>query len=708
MLNLSVGVNLAWQIAAGEAADKQSEFIEKEHILIGIFSLEKILAAEGIKEKIGTDLKSFETEYFALEDAVKSAGLNMTELRRALRSKLPGGNFAPKENVVHRSDDCKGYFQRAQELGKGQVNLLNFLIAILERPVGVIESVLKEHDCSPEKFKEKIFKGMEDFKEMPHVNKKAIKDKKEEDNLVWLLRYGRDLVKQAKEGKLTPIEGRRDEMLQLVRTLSRKTKNNPVLIGEAGVGKTAIVEGLAQRIANGKNLEGKRIIELSVGSLIAGTSYRGEFEKRLEEVIREAKENPEVILFLDEIHNLVGAGKVSDSSLDAANILKPALARGEIKCIGATTIAEYRKYIEKDAALERRFQPVMVKEPTPEESVKILQILRPKFEEHHKIKIHDEALIKAVELSVRYLPYRQLPDKAVDIIDEACASVQVPTLSFVGLKEAKQDIEQSFGAVTEEKVAEVVSRLTGIPVSKLTEKDVDKLLNLENYLKEKIKGQDEAIKIVANKIRMVKTGMRDKNRPLGVFLFLGPTGVGKTLFAKTIANVLFGSEKEMIRLDMSEYKEQHTVSKLIGAPPGYVGYEEEGQLTGKLRNKPYSVVLLDEIEKAHPEVLDVFLQLFDEGRLTDSKGRTIDAKNAIFVMTSNLPPENRMGFKVGATSIEEEETLGTVRKSFRPEFLNRIDKIIIFKHLGRDDIKEIVRQQLVSFSQNRRLPEPGW
>jgi len=699
MSNLSIGVNLAWQIAAGEAADKQTEFIEKEHILIGIFSLEKIFTAEGIKEKIGGDLKAFEIEYFALEDTIKSVGLNMTDLRRGLRNKVSRGNFAPRENVIHRSNDCKGYFERAQELGKGHVNLLTFLIAILERPGEIIGTVLKEYNCSPEKFKEKISKKMEGFKGMSYENKEVIKNKKDEDNLVWLLRYGRDLVKQAKEGKLTPIEGRRDEMLQLVRTLSRKTKNNPVLIGEAGVGKTAIVEGLAQRIANGKNLEGKRIIELSVSSLIAGTSYRGEFEKRLEEVIREAKENPEVILFLDEIHNLVGAGKVSDSSLDAANILKPALARGEIKCIGATTISEYRKYIEKDAALERRFQPVMVKEPTPEESVKILQILRPKFEEHHKTKIHDEALIKAVELSVRYLPYRQLPDKAVDIIDEACASVQVPTLSFTGLEEAKQNMDQGFGEVNEDKVAEVVSRLTGIPVSKLTEKDVDKLLNLENYLREKIRGQDEAIKIVANKIRMVKTGMRDKNKPLSVFLFLGPTGVGKTLFAKTIASVLFGSEKEMVRIDMSEYQEKHTVSKLLGAPPGYVGYEEEGQLTGKLRNKPYSVVLLDEIEKAHPEVLDVFLQLFDEGRLTDSKGRTIDAKNAIFVMTSNLPPENRMGFKVGATSIEEEETLGTVRKSFRPEFLNRIDKIIIFRHLGRDIVKEIVKQQLESFTE---------
>jgi ATP-dependent Clp protease ATP-binding subunit ClpC len=494
-----------------------------------------------------------------------------------------------------------------------------------------------------------------------------------------------------------PIEGRRDEMLQMVRTLSRKTKNNPVLIGEAGVGKTAIVEGLAQRIAKGKNLIGKRIIELNIASLVGGTKYRGEFEERLNRVIEEAKQHPEVILFLDEIHNLVGTGR-AEGSMDAANILKPALARGEISCIGATTIAEYRKYIEKDAALERRFQPVMINEPSPEEAVRILLKLKSKFEGHHKVTITEEAIVCAVELSVRYLPYRQLPDKAVDIIDEACASVQVPQLSMVQGIEPGEVEKSGGGAVDEKEVAEVISKLTGIPVSKLTEKDVDKLLNLEKYLKERVKGQDEAVKTVANKIRLARTGMRDKNRPLSVFLFLGPTGIGKTLLAKTIADVLFGSEKEMIRFDMSEYMEKHTVSKLIGAPPGYVGYEEEGQLTSKLRSKPYSVVLLDEVEKAHPDVWNVFLQLFDEGRLTDSKGRTIDGRNAIFIMTSNLPPENRMGFKVDATSIEEEQTLSTVRKSFRPEFLNRIDKIIIFKHLSRDIIKDIVKQQLKFFS----------
>lgn len=699
MPELSAGANLAWQFAAGEAANKRSEFIEKEYIFMGILSLEKVFAAEEIKEEIGLQIKQLEREYFALEDVIKGLALDMTKMRRAVRDELPEGDYTYKEKVIHRSQECKDYFQRAGELGKGEINSLFLLAAILEKPGRIIESVLKEFNLEPDTLKEKLIEKADLSTHEPMRNKggKQKEGKPKKDELIWLNRFGRDLVKEAKEGKLMPIEGRRDEMLQMVRTLSRKTKNNPVLIGEAGVGKTAIVEGLAQRIVAKKNLVGKKIIELSIASLVGGTKYRGEFEERLNRVIEEAKQHPEVILFLDEIHNLVGTGRV-EGSMDAANILKPALARGDISCIGATTIAEYRKYIEKDSALERRFQPIMVNEPTPEETIRILLRLKPKFEEHHKVTITEEAIVKAVELSVRYLPYRQLPDKAVDIIDEACASVQVPKLSMVQGVE-QREVEKGNGGdlVDEERVAEVVSRITGIPVSKLTEKDVDKFLNLEKYLKERIRGQDEAVKTIASKLRLAKTGMRDKNRSLSVFLFLGPTGVGKTLFAKTIADVLFGSEREMIRLDMSEYQEKHTVSKLIGAPPGYIGYEEEGQLTGKLRNKPYSVVLLDEIEKAHPEVLDIFLQLFDEGRLTDSKGRTIDGRNVIFIMTSNLPSENRMGFKVGATSIEEKQTLATVRKSFRPEFLNRIDKIIIFKHLTTDIIKEIVKQQLDIF-----------
>ncbi|MFA5008291.1 MAG: ATP-dependent Clp protease ATP-binding subunit [Candidatus Omnitrophota bacterium] len=698
MPEFSIGVKLAWQIAASEAYAAKNQYIEKEHILIGICSLEKACTAEQIKQQLGAGLKQLEIEYFDLEKIAETFSLNMAQLRREIRNSLCAGSYEHQEKVVHRSSECKNYFSRGQELGKGGLNSLYLMAAILENPGEIISNVFNKFNVNPQRLKDKLLGSAVSVKEKGEkIAQETKATKKEENELSWLSRFGRNLVEEAKKGKLMPIEGRREEMLQLVRTLSRKTKNNPVLVGEAGVGKTAIVEGLAQRIAEGKNLPGMKIIELSIANLLAGTSYRGEFEQRIQNVIKEAKEHPEVILFLDEIHNLVGAGKISDSSLDAANILKPALARGEIKCIGATTIAEYRKYIEKDAALERRFQPVIVKEPTPEESVRILQRIKLKFEEHHKISISEEAILKAVELSVRYLPYRQLPDKAVDIIDEACASAQVPTLTMMqGL--VSEDIEKKeiSGTLSEAMVAEIVSKLTGIPVGKLTQKDMDRLINLENYLNEKIKGQQEAVKIVAGKIRLAKTGMRDKNKPLGVFLFLGPTGVGKTLFAKTIAEVLFDSANEMIRLDMSEYKEKHEVSKLIGSPPGYVGYEEEGQLTGKLRSKPYSVVLLDEIEKAHPEVWDTFLQLFDEGRLTDSKGRTIDARNAIFIMTSNLPVDikKRMGFKQGATEVEQEDTLGAVGTNFRPEFINRIDKIIIFKHLGKEHIRGIVKEQL--------------
>ncbi|MEW6619489.1 MAG: ATP-dependent Clp protease ATP-binding subunit [bacterium] len=695
MDKLSIGVTLAWQMAVAEAANKKSEFIEKEHIFNGCLSLEKIFAAKEMLNQLGIQAKQLlEMEYKVLENLMQSFSLNMTQLRRLVREKLPQEDYAYKEKVIHRSAECRGYFQKAEELSKGgMVNVLFLLVAILEKPGEIISAVFKELKIEPERLKEEALKKGESLEGLLMKAEDEIKEESQKKSaLYWIPKYARDLVKEAEEGNLKPIEGRRDEMHAIIRTVSRMTKNNPVLIGEAGVGKTAIVEGLAQRIAYGKNLIGRRIFELNLSSLVAGTKYRGEFEERLNGIIQEAKEHRAVILFLDEIHNLVGAGK-GEGSMDAANILKPALTKGEITCIGATTISEYRKYIEKDAALERRFQPIMITEPTPEETIKILQRLKERFETHHQVKITDEALVRAVELSVRYLPYRQLPDKAIDIIDEACAYISLPQLSMDGIKQDRT----TGGVVTEEEVAKVVSKLTGIPVSKLTEKEVEKLLNLDQYLKKRIKGQEKAITIVANKIRLAKTGMRDKNRPLGVFLFLGPTGVGKTLSAKGIAELLFGSEEEMIRLDMSEYQEKHTVSKLIGAPPGYVGYEEEGQLTGKLRSKPYSVVLFDEIEKAHPEVLDIFLQLFDEGRLTDAKGRTIDGRNAIFIMTSNLPPDERMGFQRDATPTQEEATLNATRRVFRPEFLNRIDKIVFFKHLSKENIKEIISLELETF-----------
>jgi len=521
-------------------------------------------------------------------------------------------------------------------------------------------------------------------------------------------RYGRDITRLAKEGKIEPVIGRGNEILQLVRTLTRKTKNNPLLIGEAGVGKTAIVEGLALRIAQGKlaeSLRDKRIIELSLASVVAGTKYRGEFEERVVGIINESKEHPEVILFLDEIHTLVGAG-AAEGGMDASNILKPALARGEIRCIGATTITEFRKHIEKDPALERRFQPVLVTEPSVEDSLEILRQLRERYERHHQVKITESAVEAAVRLSAKYVPDRHLPDKALDALDEACTSVKVPMLSMYGEKEAQ--IAKT-GEVSGEDVAGVISRWTGIPVRQLTVEERERLLRMAETIKKRVIGQNEAVKKIAEVVKMARAGLKDPRHPTGVFLFLGPTGVGKTELAKATAEFLFGSENEMIRLDMSEFMEKHSVSKLIGAPPGYVGYEEEGQLTGRLRRKPYSVVLLDEIEKAHPEIFDLFLQVFDEGRLTASKGRTVDAKNAIFIMTSNIGTElykrEPIGFRspVEDSNLIREEVKAQLKKSFRPEFLNRLDEVILFQPLVPEDISRIAHNLLADL--RKRLEE---
>jgi len=521
-------------------------------------------------------------------------------------------------------------------------------------------------------------------------------------------RYGRDITLLAKKGKLDPVIGRSSEILQLVRTLTRKTKNNPMLIGEAGVGKTAIVEGLALRIAQGKlteSLRDKRIIELSMASIVAGTKYRGEFEERLVGIVNECKEHPEVILFLDEIHTLVAAG-AAEGGMDASNILKPALGRGEIKCIGATTITEYRKHIEKDPALERRFQPIMVQEPSPEDTLEILRRLKERYEKHHDLKIAESALEAAVKLSVKFVPDRRLPDKALDALDEACTGVKVPILSMYGEKEAQ--IAHA-GEVTAEDVAKVISKWTGIPVGQLTIEERERLLQMAEIIKKRVIGQDEAVERVAEVVKMARAGLKDPRHPTGVFLFLGPTGVGKTELARATAEFLFGTENEMIRLDMSEFMEKHSISKLIGAPPGYVGYEEEGQLTGRLRRKPYSVVLLDEIEKAHPEIFDLFLQVFDEGRLTDAKGRTVDAKNAIFIMTSNIGTElyrkEPIGFKGLADKKVKEDVLAQLKKTLRPEFLNRLDEVILFRPLEPQDLSRIAYNLLASL--RKRLEEHG-
>ncbi len=566
------------------------------------------------------------------------------------------------------------------------------------------------------------------------------------DGAPTLSQHGRDLCALARAGKLDPIIGRDTEMERVVQILSRRTKNNPCLIGEPGVGKTAVVEGLAQRIVDGtipETLRDKIIVTLDISSMIAGAKYRGEFEERLKNVMAEALKNPNIILFIDEIHTIIGAG-AAEGAVDAANILKPALARGEIQVIGATTIEEYRRHIEHDAALERRFQSVTVGEPTPEEAIAILRGLRDKYEAHHKLKISDEAVEAAVKLSVRYINDRRLPDKAIDLIDEAASRLRISNITPTedlraleaeikkaadGKEEAvrAQDFEEAAACrdrerelrrryddekakwtqsrdtaglvVGEDEIAEIVTSWTGIPVSRLAEEEGARLLRLEEILKERVIGQDEAVTAVAKAIRRGRTGLKDPNRPVGSFIFLGPTGVGKTELSKTLADVMFGSESAMIRIDMSEYMESHSTSKLIGSPPGYIGYDEGGQLTEKIRRNPYSVVLFDEIEKTHPDVFNILLQILDDGILTDAQGRRVDFKNTVIIMTSNVGASGiissrRLGFSVSDEKADEREMIrasvtDSLKRTFKPEFLNRIDEIIVFNKLDEECIKRI-------------------
>ncbi len=561
--------------------------------------------------------------------------------------------------------------------------------------------------------------------------------------------YGRDLCEMARQGKIDPIIGRDGETERVIQILSRRTKNNPCLIGEPGVGKTAVVEGLAQRIADGSvpdTLRDKTIITLDLSGMIAGAKYRGEFEERMKNVMEEVRKNPSIILFIDEIHTIIGAGG-AEGAVDAANIIKPALARGEMQVIGATTIDEYRRHIEKDAALERRFQSVLVGEPTPEDAVKILYGLRDKYEAHHKLKIGDDAIEGAVKLSVRYIGDRYLPDKAIDLIDEAASRKHIAGLTptdewketetklksvtaekeeailaeqyetAARLRDEEKTLTEQLAAmkrgtsggvrddliVTESDIADIVTAWTGIPVRKLAEEEGERLLNLDKILRERIIGQDEAVDAVARAIRRGRMGLKDPRRPIGSFIFLGPTGVGKTELTKTLADVMFGDENAMIRVDMSEYMEKHSVSKLIGSPPGYVGYDEGGQLTEKIRRKPYSVVLFDEIEKAHPDVFNILLQILEDGILTDAQGRRVDFKNTVIIMTSNAGAGNmtvvpkRLGFASGDAGEDRAKdaamvktaVMDALKQTFRPEFLNRVDEIIIFNKLSDEDIKRI-------------------
>ena len=572
--------------------------------------------------------------------------------------------------------------------------------------------------------------------------------------------YGRDLTASAKAGEIDPVIGREEEIQRVVQILCRRTKNNPVLIGEPGVGKTAVAEGLALKIANGEVpelLRDKRVVALDLNSMVAGAKYRGDFEERIKGVVEEIKNSNDVILFIDELHTIIGAGS-AEGSTDAANILKPSLARGDFQVLGATTINEYKKYIEKDAALERRFQPVMVGEPSEEEAIQILKGLRDRYEAHHKVKITDEAIDSAVKLSSRYIADRYLPDKAIDLIDESASRVRLQSMTMPNnvksiedkIKEldkekesavASQDFERAAklrdeqksleeklsnekekwqdntkqgGEVTAEDIAKIVSDWTGVPVVQLTQEESQRLLNMEEILHKRVIGQDEAVKAISKAIRRGRVGLKDPKRPVGSFIFLGPTGVGKTELCKSLAEVMFGDENAMLRLDMSEYMEKHTVSKLIGSPPGYVGYEEGGYLTDKVRRKPYSVVLFDEIEKAHPDVFNILLQILEDGRLTDSQGRTVDFKNTVIIMTSNVGARlstDKQNNSLGFSTEEEKEksfekikddVMGELKKMFRPEFLNRVDDIIVFNKLTQEDIEKIAYNMLENL-RNRLL-----
>ena len=711
-------------------------YVGSEHLLVGLAAEEDSVAARALLSKGVNKQKIVET-------IVNNMGTGSP-------TNVNASDLTPRtKQIIEMSAYASARY------GHGYIGTEHLLLALLEESDCVANQILSSLGISPAELKKDVLaylEGMESGstgttdsgaigKQPKNKNSADIKD------CPTLSSYGRDLTALAKAGKLDPIIGRENETERVIQILARRTKNNPCLIGEPGVGKTAVVEGLAQRIADGnvpEMLANKRVVTLDISSMIAGAKYRGEFEERLKNVMNEVAKKPEIILFIDEIHTLVGAG-AAEGAMDAANILKPALSRGEMQLIGATTINEYRQNIEKDAALERRFQSVMVGEPTAEEALLILKGLRDKYEAHHKLKISDEALEAAVNLSMRYINDRYLPDKAIDLIDEAASRIRISNFtSPPDIKEMERSAEElsrskeeaikaqnfeeaarlrdeehallekldaqkakwqqtregSTLVVTKDNIADIVTAWTGIPVKQLESEESKKLLNLDKILKERIIGQDKAVDAVAKAIRRGRMGLKDPKRPLGSFIFLGPTGVGKTELTKALAGVMFGDDNAMIRIDMSEYMEKHSVSKLIGAPPGYVGYDEGGQLTEKIRRKPYSVVLFDEIEKAHPDVFNIMLQILDDGILTDSQGRKVDFKNTVIIMTSNVgagaitEKAKSLGFTT-STSAESEQAsiennvMQALKNTFRPEFLNRLDEIIVFNRLSDADIQKI-------------------
>ncbi|MCM3055470.1 ATP-dependent protease ATP-binding subunit ClpC [Caldifermentibacillus hisashii] len=706
-----------------------------EHILLGL-----VREGEGIAAK-----------------ALFGIGLTPEKIQKEVENLIGVGKeltqtpqYTPRaKKVIELSMD------EARKLGHSYVGTEHILLGLIREGEGVAARVLSNLGVSLNKARQQVLQLL------GNSDSGASNGSVTNVNTPTLDSLARDLTQVARDGNLDPVIGRSKEIQRVIEVLSRRTKNNPVLIGEPGVGKTAIAEGLAQQIVNNEVpeiLRNKRVMTLDMGTVVAGTKYRGEFEDRLKKVMDEIRQAGNIILFIDELHTLIGAGG-AEGAIDASNILKPSLARGELQCIGATTLDEYRKYIEKDAALERRFQPIMVDEPTVEESIQILQGLRDRYEAHHRVAITDDAIVAAVTLSDRYISDRFLPDKAIDVIDEAGSKVRLrsfttpPNLKELEVKldevrkekdaavqsqefekaASLRDMEQRLreqleetkkiwkekqgkenSQVTVEDVASVVSSWTGIPVLKIAETETEKLLKLEEILHNRVVGQTEAVKAIAKAVRRARAGLKDPKRPIGSFIFLGPTGVGKTELARALAEAMFGDEDAMIRIDMSEYMEKHSTSRLVGSPPGYVGYDEGGQLTEKVRRKPYSVILLDEIEKAHPDVFNILLQVLEDGRLTDSKGRTVDFRNTIVIMTSNIGVESLKRNKYVGFSVQDgnqdykdmkDRVMEELKRAFRPEFLNRVDEIIVFHSLEREHLKKIV--DLLLESLKKQLKEQG-
>lgn len=727
--------NEALNNAIASAENLGHTYVGSEHLLLGLLGENGGMAY--------TALSARKVTFAEVEEIIKgSIGIGSPTV-------LSPNDFTPRaKNIIDTA------ILQGRGMGHSYIGTEHILMGIIREGTSAATEILSHLGVQPQDLLADLTTALGNGAKHSSDGKN---EGKEKSDTPTLSQFGRDLTALANQGRIDPVIGRQQEIERVIQILSRRTKNNPCLIGEPGVGKTAIAEGLALKIATGEVpelLRNKRIISLDLTGMVAGTKYRGDFEERIRNAIDEVKKSGDVILFIDEVHTLIGAGS-AEGAVDAANILKPSLARGELQVIGATTLDEYRRHIEKDAALERRFQPVTVGEPTEQEAVDILKGLRDKYEAHHKVRITDGAIIAAVKMSSRYIGDRYLPDKAIDLVDEAASRVRLKAFTTPpDLKELEdrikamneemtravnsQDFEQaasirdeknklaaeleserkawkersnrSVGEVGEQEIAAIVSQWTGIPVVQLTQEESQRLLHMEEELHRRIVGQDEAVSAVAKAIRRGRAGLKDPNRPTGSFIFLGPTGVGKTELCKTLAASMFGDENAMIRLDMSEYMEKHTVSRLVGSPPGYVGYEEGGQLTEKVRRRPYSVVLFDEIEKAHPDVFNMLLQILEDGILTDSQGRRVDFKNCIIIMTSNVGAKliaksgaGTLGFtpESGETADEKkirESVMGELKNVFRPEFLNRIDDIIVFRQLNQTDIDEIARRMLVSLS----------